>query len=125
METKRTFEGAIRLSPPLNRAEQQFLERFADTDDCEDGPSPRCPWRPLETGEGIAWGGDPDAPEPVAWLRYLINHYLKPYAHRSRLAGFGDLGFNHYANGVITVQEEGRDWLIFVLDNDVTVLPSS
>lgn len=125
MENSKTFTGTIRLQPPLNQDERQLLERLASEDDYEDGPSPRCHWIPSPPGDGLTWDGEPDASEPAAWLRYLINHFLKPNAHRSRLPGYGRFTFDHYANGVVTVREEGREWLIVALDNDVTTLPSA
>lgn len=117
-----TFEGLVKIDPRLNAAEQRFLHLFAAAEH-DDGPSPHCHWIP--DGSALVWDGDPQFEEPEAWLRYLINHFLKPNAHRSRLLGYEGLSFDHTVNGVIVVREGDTRWLLVVTDNEVFSLASS
>jgi hypothetical protein len=151
------FHGQITVDPPLNEAERGYLNKFAGTrrmdrtkgpyfvdgtGDCGQGrdadinnynrppagqPSLWCQWVPTEDGTAIAWDGGEKFYEADEWMRYLIDHFLKPGAWAKNAASgpkangasiFGD----HVCNG--TIEAHGEDpndhWLLVVKDNVVT-----
>lgn len=66
-----------------------------------------CQWVPDETGEAILWDGVEKFYEYVAWLEYLIEHFLKPWGYT--------------LNGEVSWQGEDSDdrGTIYVKDNMV------
>lgn len=107
------FRGAVRIDPPLNRAERDYLHRFAETRrmDRDRGPyfvdgsgfrgqgedadirsfnSPPCAqpglwcqWVPNEDGTAVEWDRDEKFYEADRWMAYLVDHFLRPGAHAS------------------------------------------
>jgi hypothetical protein len=77
-----------------------------------------CQWTPNEAGTAIEWDGGEKFYEYVAWLEYLIEHFLKPWGY--------------VLNGSVTWQGEESDdrGTIHVRDNvvqavdDVIVSPA-
>lgn len=142
------FDGAIKIDPPLNQAEIDFLVKFNETrrmDRTEgpyfvDGPGfmgqdntsgvinhnrpPACQpglwcqWRPTDDGQFIEWDGGEKFYDSLEWMRYIIDHFLKPGA----LAPLDFLQKNHTLNGEILAQgEDIRDrWTLVVTDNKVS-----
>lgn len=85
-----------------------------------------CKWRPTEDGTAIVWDGGEKFYDSAEWMRYLIEHFLKPGCRAS--AAFGELVGTetrfegHTLNGVIRAQGEDPDdqWELVVEDNRVT-----
>lgn len=105
-----SFFGRIQISPPLNEAEVAYLKRFASTrrmkfregpyfvDQPGDGgqddgpnvidinepsegqPGLWCHWVPVEDGTALTWDGGEKFREAEAWMRYVIDHFLRPGA---------------------------------------------
>lgn len=101
------FEGYVGVSPPLNAAEVAYLTAFNDsrrwdrvtgpyaTDDpgyyargnndrrhkpAPDQPGLWCPWKPTPDGTALVWDGCENPYAAVEWMRYIINHFLRPEA---------------------------------------------
>ena len=147
------FSGTIRVDPPLNREEAEYLRRFnrsrrmlraegpyfvdgpgdlgqdvtgtvIDADRPPQGqPSLWCPVRPVADGSALAWDGGEKAYDLPLWVRYIIDHFLGPRA----TAPMGFLTKDHVLNGVMEAQGEDREdrWDLVVEDNRVWVLPYS
>ena len=142
------FWGEVKIDPPLNDAEREFLNKFAGTRRmaCEQGPyfvdrsgfagqgnegvtdynrppdgQPGlwCQWVPTEDGTAIEWNGVEKFYGAPEWMKYLIDHFLKPDA----AADLPFLQKNHVCNGVIEAQGEDPDdrWRLIVTDNVVKV----
>jgi hypothetical protein len=111
------FTGVVAIVPPLNRAEIDYLNAFAETrrmhrsngpyyvqgsgdfgqgrdDDVIDynqhpvgQPSLWCGWVPSDDGTAIEWNGVEKFHDADEWMAYLIDHFLKPAAVTSRDGG--------------------------------------
>lgn len=146
------FEGTITVEPPLNPAEIAYLRKFAGTRrmDRANGPyytggtgyagqgrdedvrnynAPPagqpglwCQWVPTDDGTGIEWDQGEKFYEAEAWMRYLIDHFLKDGAEAQGQPGFESFLFGHVLNGTITAQGEdpGDRWDLVVTDNVVS-----
>ncbi len=105
-----TFFGQIRIDPPLNAAETTYLECFAATRRMrmKDGRGPYfvlppgaadhrennvqpitqpgtwCQWVPVDDGAALAWDGGEKFYGAEPWMRYLIEHFLRPEARASQ-----------------------------------------
>ena len=68
-----------------------------------------CQWVPSEDGSAIEWDQGEKFYDYVAWMKYLINHFLKPWGY--------------VANGEIQFQGEDEDdrGILVVKDNRVGV----
>lgn len=83
-----------------------------------------CQWVPTEDGTAIEWDGGEKFYESEEWMRYLIEHFLKPGAWTKQKANpvcpvrFGD----HVCNGVIEAAGEDLNdrWALIVNDNRVS-----
>lgn len=155
------YEGRVEISPPLNAAEVAYLRRFNesrrwdrttgpyDTDDTyaytrgnaglgnrppSGQPELWCPWRPTDDGTALEWDGCEKPYEGEAWMRYLVNHFLRPGAAVQHLLAGGDapdgwvvpeefarFTFNHTLNGGFHAEGEERNdvWTLIVASNDV------
>ena len=99
------FEGQIDIEPPLNRAEVEYINKFADTrhmqrangpyyvdarrgwgDESdvtdpntppEDQPGLWCNWEASGDGTAIFWNGMEKFYDSAEWMQYLIDHFLK------------------------------------------------
>ncbi len=62
-----------------------------------------CQWVPCLDGCCLAFSGHEKFYEPIAWLRYLIQHFLKPEAaaSKSRLPAFEHFTFDHRLDGLV------------------------
>lgn len=144
------FSGSIKVYPPLNAAEIEYVNRFARTRrmDREEGPyyavddgdfgqrttpgirdynrPPEgqpglwCQWRPTDDGTAIEWDGGEKFYDSPEWMTYVIDHFLKPGA----VANLPFLQKNHVCNGQILAQgEDPHDrWTLEVTDNVVTTV---
>ena len=144
------FSGSISIEPPLNEDEIAYLEKFArtrrmnrkkgpyfvdgsgfagqghdpDIIDCNQPPPGQpglwCQWVP--DGDGIEWDGGEKFYDSAEWMKYIIDHFLRPGAHAASELPF--LQANHTCNGVIKAQGEDIDdrWKLIVEDNEVRVV---
>lgn len=73
-----------------------------------DQPGLWCKWAPNADGTSIEWNGNEKFYDYVEWLRYLIEHFIKPWGY--------------VLNGEVEWQGEDRDdrGKIIVTNNDVT-----
>ncbi|MFF3151845.1 hypothetical protein [Streptomyces sp. NPDC057910] len=147
------FDGKVTITPPLNPSEIAYLRQFAETRrmrrangpyyidgtgpygqgfdaDVTDGNRPPegqpglwCQWTPTSDGSALVWDGMEKFYEPVAWMSYVIEHFLKPgaVAAASNLPYFADFTFDHVVDGVIDAQGEDPDdvWQLTVVRNSV------
>ena len=146
-----TFHGQIAINPPLNEAERAYLTKFSETrrmnrlsgpyfvdgsgyrgqgkdgDIVDDNEPPLgqpglwCQWVPTADGRGLEWDGGEKFYDSVAWMQYLIDHFLKSDAigkGAPELAGFT---FDHVLSGKIEAEGEERSdlWTLVVTDNKV------
>ncbi len=85
----------------------------------EGQPGLWCQWVPSDDGESIAWDEGEKFYDSPEWMKYLIDHFLKPGALAKPSLPF--LQANHTVNG--TIEAEGEDsndrWALIVKDNDV------
>ena len=148
------FTGSVQVLPPLNATESAYLRKFAGTrrmardrgpyfvdgrgdfgqgrdEDVRDFNTPPagqpglwCQWVPTEVDGRIEWDGGEKFHNAVAWMRYLIDHFLKPGAQASNADDpqFADFTFDHVVNGHIDAEGEdsGDVWRLVVRDNVVS-----
>lgn len=152
-----SFYGCVKVDPPLNGHEVDYLMRFAtsrrmqrtkgpyyanpgsdfgqnaDTEDVTNHNEPPigqpglwCQWVPADEGRVIEWDQGEKFYEAEDWMRYLIEHFLRPGAAATYAveadAAFEHFTFDHVLNGVIQAEgeESGDLWLLEVADNVVT-----
>lgn len=150
------FTGTVSVDPPLNGPEMAYLRKFAQSRryQCSGGPyhvetdgdwnrhsgctaintnqEPSgqpglwCKWEPTEDGTGIEWNGVEKFYDADAWMRYLIDHFLRRAAYASDSGGgrFRHFTFNHVIDGRIEAQGEDPDdrWTLVVENNSVSVV---
>ena len=145
------FEGIMDVRPPLNEAEQDFLLRFSmsrrmrtsagpycveheanfaelgiqilDYNEPPEGqPGLWCQWVSLSADE-IGWDAGEKFYYSAEWMKYLIDHFLRPGGKAQGEAGFEEFTFDHVVHGTIEAQgQESEDqWLLVVEDNVVMV----
>ena len=87
-------------------------------------PQLHCQWIPCPSGCCLSYDGHEKFYEPTAWMRYLIDHFIKPgaAASRSGLECFEQFTFDHEMNGVVAAcrRDTRRLWVIEVDSNVVT-----
>ena len=147
-----TFSGNIHVSPPLNAAEVAYINKFSETrrmnrkngpyfvdgtgdfgqgkdKDVIDYNSPDssqpglwCQWVSTKNGKKIKWNGGEKFYKSVAWMQYIIEHFLKEDA-----LGKEELAFfkSHTLNGIIKAYGEDSEdrWTLAVKDNEVFEFP--
>ena len=147
------FEGQIEITPPLNAAEIEYLAVFSETrhmhrkqgkyfvdfentfNTTEVGvydynqpppgqPQLWCNFTPTEDGTALVWNGCEKTYGAKEWIKYIINHFLKPnaLASKSKLPYFTEFTFDHICNGELIAQGERLSdrWLLIVKDNVVS-----
>lgn len=84
-----------------------------------------CQWEPTEDGTAIVWDGREKFYNAPEWLKYLIDHFLKPGAEASRTSDpqFDDFTFDHIVNGEVSAQGEDPDdhWALISSGNRICV----
>jgi hypothetical protein len=125
------FVGNLTITPRLNEEEIDYLQAFFDSRRCQrpggsyDVPgNPRaedlddfdrddyntrapgqpdlwCGWSICWDGDCLAWSGVEKSYAMVAWLRYLIAHFLKPGAKAAGDPRFAAFTFDHRVNGMV------------------------
>jgi hypothetical protein len=106
-----TFEGEIRIEPPLTDRQAERLNAKAE-DARDDGVqvtrySTNCDWRVYDHGSAIRWDGSEKFYDAAAWMVWMI----------------GQLPENRTAAGAITAtgEEPGDEWRLRVVDRKVYV----
>ena len=83
-----------------------------------------CHWVPCPGGCCLSFDGDEKFYQPVEWMRYLINHFLKPGALASRtgLPAFEHFTFDHRLDGMVVGcrRDNKALYAISVTNNRVT-----
>ncbi len=122
------FIGSIKVEPPLNQAERNWIERFSNTrhDDRSLGqPGIWCQWVSNDEGSAIVWNGHEKFYRSSAWMQFLIDTYLAPHATASYLEQvkripFRNFTFDHQLSGRIEATgQDGAKWSISVENNVV------
>lgn len=125
------FVGHIDIHPPLSAAECEYLTAFKESRRCQrpggryavpgnpfaeealpvaqsnavalGQPSLWCHWEPCPQGCCLSFDGLEKSYAPVDWLRYLIQHFLKPRAAAalSDEEWFTGFTFDHVLEGMV------------------------
>jgi hypothetical protein len=106
------------------------LERYSAP--AEGQPGLSCPWLPAHQGHALVPGGPAlegcgvPAPQVAAWLRYLLDHFLRPGGRAARSDGpaaalFAEFGFDHVLDGAAAICSDttGDLWIVRVTANHV------
>jgi hypothetical protein len=146
-----TFCGEFKVDPPLSKAEIDYLEKFSrsrrmhrksgpyfvdgkgefgsnDPDVIDQNTPPKgqpglwCQWVPSEDGKEIHWDDGEKFYEADDWIRYLIEHFLKPGA--KAVGKVPGIVGGHIVSGWVEAQgeEDGDLWAIDVKSNKVRIL---
>lgn len=148
------YIGRIDIQPALNASERDYLNRFSRSRrwDRPEGPyaltstrensstdtwirrrnrpaagqpSLWCQWIPCLNGCCVTFDGHEKFYAGPAWMRYLIDEFLRPGAAAmgSGHAEFADFTFDHRADGLISgCRRDNRElFAIDVHDNEVSV----
>jgi hypothetical protein len=82
-----------------------------------------CQWEPCWTGCCLSYDGREKFYAPVEWLRYLIDHFLRPgaIASESALPTFEHFTFDHRLEGMVVGcrRDTKRLFAVTVTDNQV------
>lgn len=145
------FTGSIDVVPPLDKGEIEYLTKFSQSrrmkrtkgpyfvegsgfrgqeheSDVTDHNTPPdgqpglwCQWIPTEDGTQIVWDGGEKFYESHEWMKYLIEHFLKPGA--LAIGKVAAITGGHICNGEIEAQGEESDdkWMLVVENNAVYV----
>lgn len=143
------FSGQVKVDPPLNQDEINFLKKFAGTrrmartkgpyyvdnegfggQDHENDiidynrppagqPGLWCQWIPTANGEAIKWDGGEKFYESEDWMEYLIEHFIGSHPKAKSKLPFLR---PHTLNGTILAQGEDLHdrWELVVVNNKVT-----
>lgn len=148
------FLGHLEISPRLNDAEVEYLTAFSESrrwdrpqgpyavpdnpraEDDETAPVERtnrpapgqpglwCQWLPCPTGCCLSDDGTEKFYAPVAWLTYLVEHFLRPgaLAGRSGSPVFEQFTFDHVLDGTVVARRRDtrRMWVIELNQNVLT-----
>lgn len=125
-----TYLGHINIVPSLNKAEYDYLYALTELFEHEavpelpGQPGGACDWEPCVRGCCLSWNGGEKFHAGLVWMRYLIDHLLRPDTqaksrHDARLRGFT---FDHHLDGVIVGRQRySRElFAIRVQHNDVS-----
>ena len=119
---------ARRSSPyRIDGEDMRFVSGVGDDDVLNgNGPPPGqpglwCQWIPNEDGTEIKWDEGEKFYEAEKWIKYLIEHFLKPNCIAKEQLPF--LQTNHTVSGVIEAkgEEHGDNWKLIVEGNEVKV----
>ena len=112
------FIGCIRVSPPLNDDERDFLRDLAESGRTlrstptgrgnTDVPFARLAWQARDDGCCLSWVDDR---ETTTWmqasLRFLVDHLFRPGAEGEGRRQFEGFTFDHVLSGVVVGQGRG------------------
>ncbi len=145
------YFGEVSVEPPLNQAEIEYLDSFARSrrmdrelgpyfvDGRDEGPGPDkiydhncppvgqpglwCQWVPEHNGTVIQWDGGEKFYNAQEWMKYIIDHFLKPDCLAKDTLLF--LQANHICSGEIFARGEEIDdtWYLIVENNKVFTAP--
>ncbi|MFW5419232.1 hypothetical protein J0910_21675 [Nocardiopsis sp. CNT-189] len=113
-------------------ASSYATEHAADVRDFDRPPEGQpelwCKWVPSGDGAAIGWDESEKFYGAEEWMRYLIDHFLRPGAHAQADPGpvppaeFAGFTFDHSVSGVIEAEGEDLEdrWHLVVADNRVT-----
>ena len=123
--------GRIRVSPPLNAAERDFLHEVCDGGGTLRGtptgrgdagvPFARLAWRSCERGCCLAWDGSETSRHLAATLAFVVDHLLRPGARAAGHRRFAAFTFDHVLDGTVVVQryDDPRPHVVQVRANTV------
>lgn len=143
------FQGSIKVEPPLNSQEINFLKKFSGTRRMNrangpyyvDGtgfagqgrdpdiidfnvppagqPGLWCQWVPTEDGTAIEWDGGEKFYDAKDWMQYIIDHFIGSAPVAEAVFPFLQ---GHTCNGEIKAQGEEMDdrWKLIVQNNVVS-----
>ena len=108
------YVGGARIDPKTGKVEAPNAGQEEDSSVIDHNEPPKgqpglwCQWVPNDDGTAIVWDGGEKFYEYVAWLQYLITHFLKPW--------------DYVLNGEVTWEgeEHGDVGKIIVKKNKVT-----
>jgi hypothetical protein len=125
------FVGNLTVAPRLNDTEIEFLNAFATSRRCRRPGGPYdvpgnpgagdwrdfptdldnlpatgqpglwCNWEVCWEGDCLCWNGTEKSYRMVEWLRYLIEHFLKPGAKAQPDPRFSGFTFDHVVSGMV------------------------
>ena len=123
------FNGCIRVSPPLNQAEADFIHDLALSGRTLRGtplgrgdrevPYARSAWRPCGGRCCLAWDGRQEAELMVPTLTFLVSHVLGAGAKAAGHRRFRDFTCDHVLSGVVAGRAYGEPlgrWVMVVDD---------
>ena len=106
--------GRIRVSPPLNAAERDFLHEVCDGGGTLRGtptgrgdarvPFAYLAWRPCDRGCCLTWDGSAPSGDLGPTLEFLVEHLLRPGARASGHRRFPEFTCDHVLEGTVVVQ---------------------
>jgi len=145
-----SFDGQVKIVPPLNKEEIEYLQKFNHTrrmnrsngpyyvdgsGDFGQGKDPDvisyndppagqpglwCQWRPTDDGQYLEWDGGEKFYNSPEWMKYIIDHFMEPSPTAKDTLPFLQ---THILNGEIEAQGEDNDdrWRLIVENNVVSV----
>lgn len=145
------FIGHLDIEPALNDAEIEYLTAFTKSRRCRrpggpydvpgnplaedaadfpngdysvsaDGqPQLWCDYEVCWEGCCLTWSGKEKSYAMVPWLRYLIDHFLRPGGLAQGHEGFDDFTFDHYVDGqLVGCRRDNKElFAVIVSDNQV------
>lgn len=128
------IRGRIRVVPPLDAAERDFLHDVADGDGTLRGtptgrgdlrvPFARLAWRPCERGCCLRWDGRELSRHLGSTLEFVVDHLLRPGAKAAGHRRFPEFTCDHVLDGVVVVQryDDPRPHVVRVRANVVEQL---
>lgn len=119
------FVGHLDIDPPLNDAEAAHLTTLTHARAAgvavPGAPIDACPWVPCSEGCCLSHDGIDRGAHPVGWLRYLIDHLLKPDAAEARAAEplLDGFTFDHRLDGVVVgCRRDTRELFSIVVEHN-------
>jgi hypothetical protein len=89
----------------------------------QEAPGARCDWVPCGEGCCLSWQRTEKSNIGEQWLRFIVDHFLRPNAHASSSmnADFEAFTFDHVASGTIAAErDDSRElYLIRAEDNAI------
>lgn len=145
------FIGHVDIEPPLNDVEIEYLIAFSQSRRCrrpggtyvvpanpraedpygapdvdseavpEGQPGYWCDWEPCWDGCCLSYNGNEKFYGSVSWMRYLIDHFLRPGAHASSSSDpqFEHFTFDHVLDGtVVGCRRDNKELFAIVVERN-------